>query len=169
MKNLQLYKGKKKYLSIFFVLGVGIGGYFFPLIGLLVIGLIALAIGLNIRRTRYFCGQVCPNGASLSAVLTPVSRKYKLPKFLYAPEFRRALCAFMLFCIVNLMVRFGNSWAQVGRIFWSIYVVSLGLSYSIGLFFKPRAWCAICPMGTLQETLGGATTSRGSATKDERM
>ena len=106
MKPLQLYKGKKKYLSVLFVLGVGIGGYFFPLIGLLVVGLIALAIGLNIRRTRYFCGQVCPNGASLSAVLAPVFRKHKLPKFLYAPEFRRALCAFMLFCMVNLMVRF---------------------------------------------------------------
>ena len=79
MKPIRLYTGKKKYLSVLFVLAVGVGGYFYPLLGLLVIVLIGLAIGLNFRSTRYFCGQVCPNGASLSATLSRVSRKRKLP------------------------------------------------------------------------------------------
>jgi polyferredoxin len=155
----------KKLLSVIFVLAVAVGGYFYPPVGLLVIGLIILAVVLNFRSTRYFCGRICPNGASLQAVLPKVSRKHRLPKTLYAPELRRALCAFMLFCMVNLMVRFGHSWAQVGRIFWAIYVISLGISYTMGIFFKPRAWCAVCPMGTLQDTLGSTDTAKDRASK----
>ncbi|AEJ19086.1 4Fe-4S binding protein [Gracilinema caldarium] len=155
----------KKLLSVIFVVAVAVGGYFYPPVGLLVIGLIVLAVVLNFRSTRYFCGRICPNGASLQAVLPKVSRKHRLPKTLYAPELRRALCAFMLFCMVNLLVRFGHSWAQVGRIFWAIYVISLGISYTMGIFFKPRAWCAICPVGTLQDTLGSAST-KDNASKD---
>ncbi|MCA1950467.1 MAG: 4Fe-4S binding protein [Treponema sp.] len=160
MKQINLYKSKKKYLSVLFVLLVGVGGYFYPLVGLLVIGLIILAVALNFRSTRYFCGHICPNGASLSTVLTPISRKRRLPQFLYAPEIRRALCGFMLFCMVNLLVRFGRAWSEVGRIFWAIYVISLGISYTMGLFYKPRAWCAVCPMGTLQDTIAG-TSGKG--------
>lgn len=166
MKPIRLYTGKKKYLSVLFVLAVGVGGYFYPLLGLLVIVLIGLAIGLNFRSTRYFCGQVCPNGASLSTTLSRVSRKRKLPQSLYAPELRRGLCAFMLFCMVNLMVRFGHGWEQVGRIFWTIYVISLGISYTMGLFFKPRSWCAVCPMGTLQDTLGSTRNKEENITAE---
>ncbi|HOK00150.1 MAG TPA: 4Fe-4S binding protein [Termitinemataceae bacterium] len=141
-------------LSVVFVAIVSVGGYFFPFLGFLVIMLIILAVGLSFRYTRYFCGKVCPNGTYLTAVLGKVSRKHRLPPWLYAPELRRALCGFMFFCMINLIARFGQTWAQIGRIFWAIYILSVGISSLLGFFFKPRAWCALCPMGTLQETLG---------------
>lgn len=105
----------KKALSVTFVLVVAVGGYFYPPAGLLVIGLIILAVALNVRSNRYFCGRVCPNGTSLSALLPRISRNQKLPKGLYTPELRRGLCAFMLFCMINLLVRVGPTWVEMGH------------------------------------------------------
>ncbi|TFG84862.1 MAG: 4Fe-4S binding protein [Spirochaetales bacterium] len=44
----------------------------------------------------------------------------------------------------------------IGRVFWAIYLVAVGISAVAGLVYKPRAWCAFCPMGTLQDTLATA-------------
>lgn len=76
-----------------------------------------------------------------------------LPPALRSAGFRRGLCGFMLFCVINLLIRSGGGWEAAGRVFRGIYVLSLGVGTALGLYFKPRAWCAVCPVGTLQETL----------------
>ncbi len=150
------YKGPYRYLSVVFIVAVGVGGYFYPVIGLTVPGLMLLALALNFRGRRLFCSSVCPNGRALSAVATPLSTKGKLPAFLIEPGMRRILCGFMLFCMVNLLARYGGGGiSMVGRVFWSIYLIAVGVSVGAGITFKPRSWCAFCPMGTLQDTITG--------------
>lgn len=150
------YNGPLRVLAIAFIAAVTIGGYFYPVIGLAVPGLMALAIVLNLRSRRLFCSSACPNGRALSIAMRPVSRDRRLPPLLAKPGIRRALCGFMLFCVVNLLVRSGGGIAAVGRVFWGIYLLSIGISVAVGVAYKPRAWCAFCPMGTLQDTLAGA-------------
>jgi polyferredoxin len=38
-------------------------------------------------------------------------------------------------------------------VFWVLCAASLSAGLLMGFFFKPRSWCAICPMGTLQDTI----------------
>jgi polyferredoxin len=152
------YKGPYRYVSVLFIVAVGIGGYFYPVIGLAVPALMLLALAINFRSRRLFCSSVCPNGRALSVVAVPASRGRRLPAFLVEPGMRRILCGFMLFCMVNLLVRYGGGGiAAVGRVFWSVYLIAVGISVVVGMAFKPRSWCAFCPMGTLQDTVAGAT------------
>lgn len=148
------YRGPWRYLSILFILLVAAGGAFYPLVGLFVPGLILLALSSNFVSRRWFCRSACPNGRALSTGLGAISRRAVLPRKLRSPGVRQALCAFMLFCLVNLLLRFGGPIEAAARVFWAVYLVSIGISIPMGIYFRPRAWCAICPMGTLQSTIG---------------
>jgi len=147
------YRGPWRYFSLLLVFGIAIGGFFLPELGLLVIALMLAAIAMNARRSRSFCSGVCPNGRSLSASLGKISAGKKLPRFLYSREFRRALCGLLMFAVVSFLIQSDGSLARIGRVFWSVYIAAIGVSVVTGLLFKPRAWCAFCPMGTLQDTL----------------
>lgn len=158
----RFYDGLWKWLSPPLILLISVAGFFWPAAGLAVPVLILAALGFNAFGRRSFCAGVCPNGRALSASFTRLSRGKPLPRVLRSPMARNALCAFMLFCVINLLSRTGGEWALVGRVFWLMYTVSVGLGAAMALFWKPRAWCAVCPMGTLQDTLGsGARKKRG--------
>ncbi len=135
------------------VMLIALGGYFVPLLGLAVPALLLTALVMNLRRRRSFCAEACPNGRAYAAVLGGLSRRAPLPPALRSAGFRRGLCGFMLFCVINLLIRSGGGWEAAGRVFRGIYFLSLGVGTALGLYFKPRAWCAVCPVGTLQETL----------------
>lgn len=147
------YRGPYKALSLVIVLGLSVAGFFFPPAGLLVIAMMVLAMVLNARQTRAFCTSVCPNGRALSAVIPLHRRSEAIPRYMASKEFRRALCGMMLFCMLNLSMRAGGTIEGLGRVFWMLYLASVGMGTVMGLLFKPRAWCAICPMGTLQDTV----------------
>ena len=153
------YNGAYRWLAIAFILAVSIGGYFFPVVGLAVPGLMILALVMNARDRRSFCSSACPNGRTLSFVMPRISGGRSLPRFLADKGIRRMLCGFMLFCMINLLVRYGRGGPPaVGRLFWAIYLLAMGISVVAGMLFKPRAWCAFCPMGTLQDTVGPKRT-----------
>ncbi len=143
-------------VSITFVAVFAVGGYFYPILGLGVFGLMAVALAMNFRSRRSFCAGACPNGTFLAAALKPVSRKSKLPAALTDPQFRKLLCGLMMFCMIGLLVRGYPDLSSIGKAFWTIYVLAVSVGVVVGLLFKPRAWCAFCPMGTLQDTIRGA-------------
>jgi ferredoxin-type protein NapH len=147
------YKGPYRYLSLLFIITVAVGGYFQPLVGLAVPALILTALISNTRSSRYFCANLCPNGRLLSSSLSAVSKRRRLPPFIYSVQARRALCGLMFFCVINLLVRFGGGIEQFARVFWGVYILSIGISFTMGSWFKPRSWCAVCPVGTLQDTI----------------
>ncbi len=149
------YNSTWKYISVAIVLALAVGGYFVPALGLGVIGLMAIALLTNISGSRSFCAGFCPNGRALSFTFKSVSSRKRLPKYFSTKEFRRMLCALMMFCVVSLLIRSNGSLAAIGRIFWAIYVASIGISAVAALLWKPRSWCSFCPMGTLQDTIRG--------------
>ena len=151
------YNGPYKLGAPLFILAVAIGGFFVPVVGLVVPGMMLLALVLNARSRRLFCSQVCPNGRTYSATLPGGVRKHRLPRFMADPGIRKVLCAFMFFCVINLLSRSGGGLANVGRVFWAIYLMATGLGFAFGLAYKPRSWCVVCPMGTLQDTVRPAT------------
>lgn len=151
------YNGFYKWFAPLFIFAVALGGYFAPVIGLIVPAMMMLALVLNAKSRRLFCSQVCPNGRTYSVTLPGISRKYNLPRYLAEPGIRRILCAFMFFCVINLLARSGGGLEQIGRVFWGIYLLATGLGFAFGAAYKPRSWCVVCPMGTLQDTVRPAT------------
>lgn len=149
------YRGAWTWISAAFVAALAGAGFFFPVAGLAVPVLMLIALASNSFARRSFCAGFCPNGRSLSAVFQRFSRNKALDAGFRSPIFRKMLCGFMLFCVVNLLSRTGGSISLVGRAFWLMYLASTGFSAVMAVFYKPRAWCAVCPMGTLQDTVRG--------------
>ncbi len=149
----RFYNGPWKWFSVLFVAAVAITGFFWPLVGLVVPVMILVGLVTNLFGRRSFCAGLCPNGRSLSFAFSRITRNEALDKDFRSPMLRRALCAFALFCAVNLLVRSGGELALVGRAFWLVYTMSVGLSAVLAIAYKPRSWCAVCPMGTLQDTI----------------
>ena len=144
---------KEHWISIVFVFTIAIGGIFVPEIGLALAALMVAAIVMTLKKPRSFCSGVCPRGRSLGSIMHKTSKRQALPQFMLSTKFRRLLCGFTMFCVVGSLVRTGGVIHQVGTVFWVLCVVSLSAGLVMGFFFKPRSWCAICPMGTLQDTI----------------
>lgn len=139
--------------------GAIVGGFFQPLFGLIVpILVVAAAIGSLVRK-RWFCSSACPRGALLGSLGPRYSRYRALPASLKADKVRTALCGFLLVCTVGQTARNWDSLGQLGRFFWFVCALSLVVALVMAYFFKPRSWCAICPVGALQDNVARRSRS----------
>jgi len=136
-----------------FVFVVAVGGIFVPEIGLILAALMVTAIVMTLIKPRSFCSRVCPRGKALGFIMRKPSRRKALPTFVLSAGFRRLLCGSTMFCVIGSLVRTGGNVHSVGIVFWGLCALSLSAGLVMGFFFKPRAWCAVCPMGTLQDTI----------------
>lgn len=140
-------------LATIFVFTIAIGGFFLPWLGLALAILMATAVVMTLRKPRSFCSGVCPRGRALGFIMRNASRRRPLPSFLLGTGVRRMFCGFMMFCVVGNLVRIGGGLRGAGTVFWSLCAISLSIGLVMGWFYKPRAWCAVCPLGTLQDTI----------------
>jgi len=148
--------GLKAWIGLAFSAFVIIGGFFWPIFGLAVPALLALAVGSTFFRRRWFCSKACPRGQLLSGFTRSVSRYRNLPPFLHSQGVRRGLCGLLMFCAIGQTLRFWPSLESLGRFFWIVCVATFAVALGMAIAFKPRAWCAVCPMGTLQDTISRA-------------
>jgi polyferredoxin len=40
-------------------------------------------------------------------------------------------------------------WAGIGKVFWTIIVVTTIVGIVLAFIYAPRTWCSFCPMGTI--------------------
>ena len=140
-------------LASVFVFAIALGGILVPEIGLVLAGLMIAAIVTTLIRPRSFCSGVCPRGKALGFIMRRNKRRKALPGFMLTVEFRRLLCGSTMFCLIGSLIRTRGSIHGMGIVFWALCGISLSAGLVLGFFFKPRSWCAICPMGTLQDTI----------------
>ncbi len=139
-----------QWLMLLFLPLVVVGGYFYPLLGLLVVGFIIFFLFLNAKRGRQYCGWFCPMGSFQERVLTHFSLHLDILPVFKATWFRWLLFAAMMGLLGSrLFMAWGDAEA-VGSVFRMMWILSTGLAIGIGIFFKPRTWCAVCPMATMQ-------------------
>ena len=143
----------REILSVLFVAAVAVGGFFQPLVGFGVAAMLILALVMNFNKPRSFCSSACPRGTALGFALSQVSLRRPMPPFMRTDRVRRVLCAFMMICVIGSAFRLRSDMGGLGAFFWGLCIVSLSAGVLLGIIFKPRAWCAVCPMGTLQDTL----------------
>ena len=40
-------------------------------------------------------------------------------------------------------------WAGIGKVFWTIIVMTTIVGVTLSFIYAPRTWCSFCPMGTI--------------------
>ncbi len=129
---------------------VVIGGYFCPRLGFIVVGLITVFMIIASKRGRFYCGWLCPMGAFHERFLSLVSFQNPIPPFFKSSWFRWLLFTVMMsFMFTRLYMAWGDPKA-VGSVFRTMWIVSTTIAIGLGLYFKPRTWCTVCPMGSFQ-------------------
>jgi len=130
-------------------------GWKYPVLGFSVPVVMGLGMAFGLVKGRYTCGNLCPRGGFFDRMVKPFSRNADIPDFFRSMKFRWvvfvALMGFMTFQIS----RNPTSWEHWGHVFWIMCAVTTLVGVVLGVFINPRTWCSFCPMGTMQNAMGG--------------
>lgn len=127
----------------FFVLSII--DYRFGILGFICMGMpIFWAL---IGKGKRHCIKYCPRGSFLGKIVDKVSLGFKMPQWMKTDGFKDGLLVMM---ILLLSVSIYHSHGDFNKIAFSMFRF-MGSSFIIGIimgiFFKGRSWCVICPMG----------------------
>jgi polyferredoxin len=137
-------------IALWFLFVVIFGGVIWPALGLLVLGFMIFFLVLAYFRGRYWCANLCPRGAFLDLWLSKISAGKPLNNFLTRPKTRWLIFVlFMAFFAWQIIAAPKNP-VGIGFVFVRMCLITTLIAIFIGLPWKARAWCAVCPMGTLQ-------------------
>ncbi len=136
------------------VMVIGLG-WKYPALGFVVPAVIIMGIAGGFLRGRYVCGNLCPRGAFFDRIIHPISRNRPLPSFLKSPVFRWLVLVILLGFMAYRALQNPTDWRHWGHIFWMMCVITTTIGVILGILFKARAWCQFCPVGTIQNAVGG--------------
>jgi ferredoxin len=123
------------------------------LAGVGVVGCAAAAVGIGAVRGRFYCNHLCPRGGLLDGYVRLFSRGRRTPDWLRHPLTRAGVAAVafgLLGTGLYAAVRRGGS---LGVPFLTMLGVSTTVAVGLGVVYHQRAWCQICPAGTLSHAV----------------
>ena len=146
---------KKSQLVMFLFLPViVIGGLFYPALGYLMVLMMAFFLPFSFFKARYWCWNLCPRGAFLDIVMSKLSRNKPTPRIFLNNWFRLTILILLMSVLLVRLARSGGNLIIIGSIFVGICLVTTVIAIILAVFTRHRGWCAICPMGFLQEKIG---------------
>lgn len=134
-------------------------GYFYHVIGFLAIICMIAPVAFAVRKGRWWCGNACPRGSLYDKVLARYSPHKPIPSFVRTRGFRTFMVAFIFTVFGIQMYHAWGDWNAMGRVFWTIILVTTIVGVALSFIYAPRTWCSFCPMGTLSSWV---TPKRGS-------
>lgn len=144
---------KTQLITVWLLPIIVIGGLFYPVLGYLVVAMMASLLVLSFFKGRYWCWHICPRGAFLDIVMAKCSRKKPLPKFCGRDWFRWLVLALMMGFLIVRLIQSGGTLIAIGLVFVLMCLITTIISIVLGIVTKHRGWCVICPMGTLQDKI----------------
>jgi polyferredoxin len=144
---------KTQKIMIWFLPFIVIGGLFYPLLGYLVVAMMAVFLTLSFFKGRYWCWNLCPRGAFLDIVMSKASLNKPLPKIFLKQWFRWLIFVLLMSFLIFRIVYAGGNLIAVGSVFVVMCILTTIISIILGVLTKHRGWCMICPMGMLQEKI----------------
>jgi len=142
-------------IMVWFLPLIVIGGLFYPVLGYVVVAMMASLLALSFFKGRYWCWNLCPRGAFLDIAVSRASAKRPVPRLFSRPWFRWSVFVLLMGFVVFRIIRAGGNALAIGSVFVGMCVLTTVVAIVLGVTMKHRSWCMICPMGTLQEKLGG--------------
>ncbi|MCX5709964.1 MAG: 4Fe-4S binding protein [Candidatus Omnitrophica bacterium] len=158
---------KSQWFMVWLLPVIVVGGLFYPLIGYLVVAMIAFFLALSVFAGRYWCWNLCPRGAFLDIVMPRLSLNKALPKVFVKAWFRWLVLVSLMGFLVLRIIKSGGNLIIIGAVFVGMCVLTTIISIIIGVFTKHRGWCVICPMGFLQEKIGRLSKHKHSGGDNE--
>jgi len=155
---------KSQVIMMWFLPLIVIGGLFFPLLGYLVVAMMAFFLTLSFFKGRFWCWHLCPRGAFLDIDMAKASMNKTFPAPLTKMWFRWAVFFLLMVFLIFRLLRTGGNIMVIGAVFVFMCIVTTAIAVIIALVSKHRGWCMICPMGTLQEQIGKI----GKVSKEKR-
>lgn len=128
---------------------VTVGGWFYPLLGYLLLGCMVGAVGVAYFRGRAWCDWMCPRGSFFELALGKLSPNKQLPSFLKKKGFRIFMLS-LLFILLGTQVYLAwGDYKGMGLAMVRVLTFTTAAGILLALVYNPRTWCHICPMGTL--------------------
>jgi hypothetical protein len=145
---------KSQLIMVWFLPLIVIGGFFYPMLGYLVLASMLFMLVLSIFKPRYWCWNFCPRGSFLDLSLSRISRGKAIPRIFTRQWFRWSLFTLIMGLFVFQIIHTGGNMLLIGLVFVIMCAVPTVIAIIIGIITKHRAWCMVCPMGLLQEKIG---------------
>ncbi|MCX5893648.1 MAG: 4Fe-4S binding protein, partial [Deltaproteobacteria bacterium] len=144
---------KQSLLGTGFVLLLG-AGWLYPLIGYFIPACMVLGIGLAAFRGRSWCDWLCPRGSFEDALVARISRRRRIPEVLRRPPLRVAVMTLLMGLLTFQIIRLlPDPWA-IGGAFILLLTITTTVGVVLGVLYQQRAWCYICPIGTMSNWVG---------------
>jgi ferredoxin-type protein NapH len=130
-------------------------GWEYPILGFTVPVVMLMGMAGGLIRGRYVCGNLCPRGSFFDRLISIISLRRNIPSGFRAMPLRWIIFGLLMGFMVFRIAQNPSSWQHWGRVFWSMCVITTWIGIVLGILFHPRCWCALCPMGTMQNAFGG--------------
>lgn len=98
-------------------------------------------------RGKIHCSKFCPRGSLLGIFLKKISLNKSAPKFMFTRKFKNGLLILMLTVFTVGMIHSGGNPNKIAFTVFRFMSMSLLIGIIMGVMFKPRSWCGVCPMG----------------------
>lgn len=98
-------------------------------------------------RGKIHCSHYCPRGSFLGKFMEKVSMQNNLPNSMKSKKFKNMVLAFMILMLAISLVHSGGEIHKIAFALFRFMFASFVVGVLMGVFFKPRSWCQVCPMG----------------------
>jgi ferredoxin-type protein NapH len=136
------------------VLIVSIGGLWYPKLGYVVALVFLSILVISPFRGRWFCGNLCLWGSFNDFWVGKISRKVSIPGLLSSLFLRVPVFILLMGFNISRIISTEGAVDKLGMVFVTMSILTASFSILFGAAWSPRAWCTVCPMGTLQRFLG---------------
>lgn len=96
---------------------------------------------------KVHCRSYCPRGSLLGTFLERISAHRQLPKFMTTKYFKNTLLVLMISVFTISMSHAAPDLGKMAFALFRFMSLSLVIGLIMGILFKPRSWCVVCPMG----------------------
>jgi len=152
--RLRQVRGRKQLVfGTGFLLLLG-AGWWYPLIGYFIPACMLLGIGLAAFRGRSWCNWLCPRGSFEDALVARLSPRRRIPEILRRTPLRVGVMTLLMGLLTFQIIRlWPDPWA-IGGAFILLLTITTAAGVVLGVIYQQRAWCYICPIGTMSNWVG---------------
>lgn len=95
---------------------------------------------------KIHCSHYCPRGSIFGKFLPSLSKDRKLPDFMRTVWFKNVLLGMMATMLTIALIHSHGDPHKIAFALFRFMSVSFIVGLLMGIFFKPRSWCQVCPM-----------------------
>lgn len=128
-------------------------GLFYPVIGIVALICMLSPSIFAFAKGRIWCGNFCPRGSFNDTILAKISRNKKVPQFMKSTWFRTLFLVILMGAFTIQLILAWGDMSQIGTVFVRMIIITTLITIVLGIVYSHRAWCVICPMGTMASSV----------------